>query len=150
MGIWLGPYRKHAKSQKMWNTGTQNQGNHMAITRMSSVSESVLDGAQNGFRKLWSCTDCVFISNHKIEKRELKSPTLSTLLDWKEPIDKVIRQNSEKWLLMGFPPHLIGLVQILYLNMEISVCKEESEMGRTAEICKGVRWRYPNLTLICV
>jgi len=56
----------------MQNTGTQNVGNHMTVIRMSSVSKSVLDRAQNRFRKLWLCTSCIFISNHKIEKqREL-------------------------------------------------------------------------------
>jgi hypothetical protein len=45
---------------------------------------------------------------------------------------------------------LIGPVQIVYLNMEISVYKEESEIGRTVEISKGVRRGYPNSPLICV
>jgi len=45
---------------------------------------------------------------------------------------------------------LIGLVQIVYLNMDFSVYQEESEMGRTVEISKGVRRGYPNSPLICV
>jgi hypothetical protein len=51
---------------------------------------------------------------------------------------------------MGFPPHLVGLVQIVYLNMEISLYKKEFEMGRTVEIRMGVRQGYPNFPLICV
>lgn len=54
----------------------------MVIARMSNVSETVLCGAQNGFRKLWSHTDCIVLSNHKVDEgRELNLRALSTLLD---------------------------------------------------------------------
>jgi hypothetical protein len=89
----------------------------------------MLDDTQNGFRKGWSWTDCIFTINQITEKHmEFNLPILTAFLNYEKAFDKVIRTKICQVMIdKVLPQHLIKMAQSLYLDTRITTDNRKGE-----------------------